>query len=305
METQTIETDKEQSSPELPNRMNAYWRAANYPSVGQMYLHENPLLRKPLKPENIKNMLLGHCGTTPGQSFIYVHLNRIINQYDLDILFLSGPGFGGQLLSAMLTCRKAFLFTNNNLTKMKNVIISSVVLALFFASCSSDSNKAAESSAVKTESETNVATTDVKKNPISDLLTEYLQLKNALTKDNTNDAAAAGKELVTAIGKVDVNDMTAEQKQTFDDISPDATEQAEHIGDNSGKIEHQREHFAMLSTDVNDLITAFGTDQKLYQDYCPIYGDGKGAIWISETKEIKNPYFGNIMLNCGKLKTEL
>jgi xylulose-5-phosphate/fructose-6-phosphate phosphoketolase len=104
METQFIETDKarlndevgqEQLSPELLNKMNAYWRAANYLSVGQMYLHENPLLREPLKPENIKNMLLGHWGTTPGQNFIYVHLNRIIKKYDLDMIYISGPGHGG------------------------------------------------------------------------------------------------------------------------------------------------------------------------------------------------------------------
>ncbi len=95
METQTIETDKEQLSPELLNKMNAYWRAANYLSVGQIYLHENPLLREPLKAENIKPMLLGHWGTTPGQNFIYVHLNRIIKKYDLDMIYISGPGHGG------------------------------------------------------------------------------------------------------------------------------------------------------------------------------------------------------------------
>ncbi|MEO7176529.1 MAG: phosphoketolase, partial [Saprospiraceae bacterium] len=95
METQTIETGKEQLSTELLNRMNAYWRAANYLSVGQMYLHQNALLREPLKPENIKNMLLGHWGTTPGQNFIYVHLNRIIKKYDLDMIYISGPGHGG------------------------------------------------------------------------------------------------------------------------------------------------------------------------------------------------------------------
>jgi len=104
METRTIETDKsrlndevgqEQLSPELLNKMNAYWRAANYLSVGQMYLHQNPLLRESLKPENIKNMLLGHWGTTPGQNFIYVHLNRIIKKYDLDMIYISGPGHGG------------------------------------------------------------------------------------------------------------------------------------------------------------------------------------------------------------------
>src|SRR5438876_703313 len=82
-------------APELLRRMDAYWRAANYVSVGQIYLYANPLLREPLRPEHIKPRLLGHWGTTPGQNFIYVHLNRIIRQFDLDMIYLSGPGHGG------------------------------------------------------------------------------------------------------------------------------------------------------------------------------------------------------------------
>src|SRR5437763_1709377 len=82
-------------APELLRRMDAYWRAANYVSVGQIYLYANPLLREPLQPEHIKPRLLGHWGTTPGQNFIYAHLNRIIRQFDLDMIYLSGPGHGG------------------------------------------------------------------------------------------------------------------------------------------------------------------------------------------------------------------
>jgi len=82
-------------SPELLARMNAYWRAANYLTVGQIYLVDNPLLRKPLTLADIKARLLGHWGTTPGLNFIYVHLNRIIRQYDLDMIFITGPGHGG------------------------------------------------------------------------------------------------------------------------------------------------------------------------------------------------------------------
>ncbi len=82
-------------APELLRRMDAYWRAANYVSVGQIYLFDNPLLRRPLALGDIKHMLLGHWGTTPGQNFIYVHLNRVIAQYDLDMIYVSGPGHGG------------------------------------------------------------------------------------------------------------------------------------------------------------------------------------------------------------------
>lgn len=80
---------------ELLNKMNAYWRAANYLSVGQIYLMDNPLLRRPLKKEDIKPRLLGHWGTTPGLNFIYVHFNRIIKKFDLDMIYIIGPGHGG------------------------------------------------------------------------------------------------------------------------------------------------------------------------------------------------------------------
>ena len=82
-------------TPDLLHKMDAYWRAANYLSVGQIYLCDNPLLKRPLTLADVKHMLLGHWGTTPGQNFIYVHLNRIIKKYDLDMIYVSGPGHGG------------------------------------------------------------------------------------------------------------------------------------------------------------------------------------------------------------------
>src|SRR5437016_2513166 len=77
------------------NRINAYWRAANYLSVGQIYLHDNPLLREPLKLEHVKPRLLGHFGTTPGLNFIYAHMNRLIKTHDLNAIYITGPGHGG------------------------------------------------------------------------------------------------------------------------------------------------------------------------------------------------------------------
>ena len=85
---------------QLFERMDAYWRAANYLSVGQIYLLDNPLLKAPLSIEHVKPRLLGHWGTTPGLNFIYVHLNRIINQYDLNMMMITGPGHGGPALVA-------------------------------------------------------------------------------------------------------------------------------------------------------------------------------------------------------------
>ena len=93
-------TPKGPLTPDMLDKMNRYWRAANYLCVGQIYLFENPLLREPLEAEHIKPTLLGHWGTSPGQNLIYVHLNRLIKEHDADIIYISGPGHGGPSLNA-------------------------------------------------------------------------------------------------------------------------------------------------------------------------------------------------------------
>lgn len=95
MQAQNIIPKTKTLSPELLQKMNAYWRAANYLSVGQIYLYDNPLLKKALTLQHIKPRLLGHWGTTPGLNFIYVHLNRIIKKYNLNVIYVTGPGHGG------------------------------------------------------------------------------------------------------------------------------------------------------------------------------------------------------------------
>src|SRR5579872_5034148 len=87
-------------SPEMLDKMHRYWQAANYLTVGQIYLFENPLLREPLKPEQVKPRLLGHWGTSAGQNFIYVHLNRLISEHGASIIYISGPGHGGPSMNA-------------------------------------------------------------------------------------------------------------------------------------------------------------------------------------------------------------
>jgi xylulose-5-phosphate/fructose-6-phosphate phosphoketolase len=98
MQTTQIDLANRPLTPELLRRMNAYWRAANYLSVGQIYLYDNPLLKEPLKLSHVKPLVVGHWGTTPGQNFIYVHLNRVIKKYDLDMFYIAGPGHGGPAL---------------------------------------------------------------------------------------------------------------------------------------------------------------------------------------------------------------
>jgi len=98
--TRSAQNDRDVLSPEALRKIDAYWRAANYLSVGQIYLYDNPLLREPLKVAHIKPRLLGHWGTTPGLNFIYVHLNRAIKTRDLDMIYIAGPGHGGPALVA-------------------------------------------------------------------------------------------------------------------------------------------------------------------------------------------------------------
>jgi hypothetical protein len=145
------------------------------------------------------------------------------------------------------------------------------------------------------------------KNPVSikEILTAYLQMKNAFTEDNSTGAATAGKKLETAFKNFDKSALTAAQKKTYEDVEADAREHAEHIGTNGGNIAHQREHFELLSKDIYDLVKVFGGGQVLYRDFDSMYNKGKGAYWLSETKEIKNPYMGKAMLTSGSIKEEI
>ena len=108
-------------TPELLHRMDAYWRAANYLAVGQIYLYDNPLLKRPLALGDVKHMLLGHWGTTPGQNFIYVHLNRIIKKYDLDMIYVSGLGHGGPAVVANTYLEGREQGANNPVVQMRVV----------------------------------------------------------------------------------------------------------------------------------------------------------------------------------------
>lgn len=130
----------------------------------------------------------------------------------------------------------------------------------------------------------------------------YLHIKNALAGDNADEAANGGKAMAAAMEKVDKAVMTPEQQQLYTENEDDLKEHAEHISKNGSNIKHQREHFAQMSEDVYALVKAFGGGQALYHDHCPMYDNNKGALWLSESKEIKNPYFGSEMATCGAVK---
>jgi hypothetical protein len=199
---------------------------------------------------------------------------------------------------------------------MKNLIFGIAIVAITLAACSSNGNKSAESqnrnkdTQAKSQIDNTTVTTSSVSNTkdtvaIKEIISQYLQIKNGLANDNGKDAANAGKAFVESIVEMDKTSLTAEKKKIWDDISDDAKEMAEHIGANADKLEHQREHFEMLSRDMYDLVKIFGGGQVLYKDADTMYNNGKGAFWLSETKGIKNPYMGKAMSDSGSIKEEI
>lgn len=197
---------------------------------------------------------------------------------------------------------------------MKTLLIGVVLATTTLIACNSGNNKSVEtdkSTADTTQSTTSAASHSSEtpngksSSGISGILGNYIALKNALASDNGDDAAAACKALNETLTKVDTASFTSDQRKVYHDLEDDMKENAEHIAGNASKIDHQREHFEMLSKDMYDLVKKFGAGQTVYQDYCPMYNNQKGATWISETKDIKNPYLGKKMPTCGSVKEEI
>lgn len=191
---------------------------------------------------------------------------------------------------------------------MKKIFFGIAIGAISLVACntqSGDKNRP-DSSSVPAQQNTPVATNgNQSATPISRIVNDYLELKNALANDNGKNAADAGKALADAFKNFDQGALSDDKKKTFQDIQDDAHEHAEHISMNGDNIAHQREHFEILSKDVYDLVKTFGAGQTLYKEYCPMYDNNKGAYWLSEIKEIKNPYFGKEMLTCGEVQETL
>ncbi|MAU15827.1 MAG: hypothetical protein CMH48_15315 [Muricauda sp.] len=137
----------------------------------------------------------------------------------------------------------------------------------------------------------------------SDIVTDYLTLKNALVSDDQDGAAKAGEKLEGSLKSFDSSKFADDQQGELNDIIEDATEHAQHIA--KSDIGHQREHFDVLSKDIIDLLAITGSDRTLYQAYCPMYNKNKGAQWLSASKEIKNPYYGSKMMTCGEVQKEI
>lgn len=202
---------------------------------------------------------------------------------------------------------------------MKFIRIGFAGIAITLAACNSNSGSSAasnnsienkdsvsisEATSVKVDTSASAGQKNIAKSfSIKEIIAGYLQLKNALTNDNGQNAAIAGNTIIAALANTDAGTLSNSQRKEYVELQEDVKEQAEHISGNGDKIEHQREHFVMLSEDMAQLIKTFGNGgTTLYSDFCPMANENKGAIWISEMKEIKNPYFGSKMPECGTVK---
>ncbi len=200
---------------------------------------------------------------------------------------------------------------------MKNTIPILIIIAAFvFVSCNGNSSKTEDHSAMNhTDSmpiqQNQKSESDIKYVPavfsnvdpavagfMKTMVQHYLEVKNALIENNSSGAASASEKILTAMKAFDKSLLSADQKKVYDDIEADLKEHAEHISKN--KVEHQREHFTMMSKDMYDIVKAFGAGMTLYHDHCPMYKDG--SMWLSETKEIRNPYYGDKMMTCGSVE---
>ncbi len=185
---------------------------------------------------------------------------------------------------------------------MKRIVLCMTALMTIFSACNSAStnNETADTSAVAKENSLALPAS-----PVSVILSNYLKLKNALADDDSKEAADAANSLLIDIQSIDMAAMDEQKHKAYMLVLDDIKENAAHIRDNAEKISHQREHFEMLSKDVYDLVKAFGAGQTLYKDFCPMASEGKGAFWLSEYEDIRNPYLGGQMPKCGEVQEKL
>ncbi len=205
---------------------------------------------------------------------------------------------------------------------IKTSITALVIVAITFTACQ-DSNKKDEHaghdmSGMVNDTAQQVASTEQKAvkeiavtyttveakaaASLKEAVDHYLHIKNALTNDNGTEAATGGKAMEAVLNKMDKSLLTAEQKAAYDKVEEHLKLTAAAIAKNGSDIKQQRVQFVAMSEAVYELVKNFGAGRPLYHDYCPMARDDQGAMWISESKEIKNPYFGDQMLTCGTVE---
>jgi len=190
-----------------------------------------------------------------------------------------------------------------NLNIMKAIIYNLALASLFLASCGTGDKTKTSSNNIDSDGAVATAGSEAKAT-VKQIFAAYFDLKNALAQDNSPSAADAAKQVIGAMNGLDKGSLSKEQAAVFNDIYDDAKEHAEHVAGNGGNLAHQREHFETLSEEMVELAKVT-PGEKLYLDHCPMFNDGKGANWLSESKAISNPYLGKSMLNCGTVKKEI
>lgn len=197
------------------------------------------------------------------------------------------------------------------MNKMRSILcgLGVILLSVSAVSCK-DSSKENELNS-KTENDSYFKVDDNQSNEKSPKLNAqnnadaivlaYLNLKNALMEGEIETTKKIARRLIIAFKEFDKKGFSDEEQKELTEILEDAIKESTHIS--GSKLVHQREHFVSVSEDVLELISIAGTTKTLYQDFCPMYNDGKGAVWLSENKAIKNPYYGaGKMLNCGSIQ---
>lgn len=186
---------------------------------------------------------------------------------------------------------------------MKSLLSILLLSLLTLTSCSKEPKKTdGHDHSAMQKTEKKVASKKSNSPLLSNILDNYLAVKNALVSDDKNLAAKSAKKMLIAFEIFPMEALNAEQHKSFIEIAENSKEQLEHIV--KSPIDHQREHFLSLSSDTNDLIALIGTDRTLYKEFCPMYKK-EGGMWLSASNKIRNPYFGKSMLKCGKVLEEI
>ncbi len=215
----------------------------------------------------------------------------------------------------LIIAYKFKLFKMKKMKKLSFVLLAAV--AIIFASCSDNASSSKEEnhkmkpgSKMPLDNHTNsdkginavaVSFTSIDLGVsayIKSLLQNYLAVKNALIEGNSDKAASTSKSMYNTMKAFDKSLFTAQQKESYDSIEDDLKEQADQIA--KSKLEEQGQHFAVMSKDMYAIVKAFGAGMTLYHDHCPMYNNG--SMWLSETKDIRNPYYGKSMMSCGNVE---
>ncbi|TDQ18949.1 uncharacterized protein DUF3347 [Algoriphagus boseongensis] len=185
---------------------------------------------------------------------------------------------------------------------MKKSILFSLSLSLLIFSCGEKSGSQEAESLGHTSGDASTAITTAvsESKTTSSIIDSYLAVKDALVADDQATAAAKSQDLVAALKSYDIASAKGEDLEELERLQVEATDFAEKLS--SGDIAAQRESFQALSVVMKDLLKIAGTDRTLYQQYCPMYKNNTGGIWLSASEDIKNPLFGSSMLTCGKVE---